>query len=68
MTVKELINKLLEAPMDNEVYLCYDKEHVDEYGIKCSGYNFNIDGVRKNGEIVFTDWRDKPKKSYQKAR
>lgn len=60
MTVKELINKLLEAPMDNEVYLSYDKEHVDEYGEKCSGYMFNIDGVRKNGEIVFTDWRDNP--------
>lgn len=60
MTVKELINKLLEAPMDNEVYLCYDKEHVDEYGEKCSGYCFNIDDVMKNGDIVFTDWRDKP--------
>lgn len=58
MTVKELINKLLDEPMDNEVSLCYEKEHLDEYGEKCSGYTFNIDDVR-NGEIIFTDWRDK---------
>ena len=58
MTVKELINKLLDEPMDKEVLLVYEKEHIDEYGEKCSGYSFNIDDVRK-GEIMFTDWRDK---------
>lgn len=58
MTVKELITKLLDSPMDEEVLLCYDKEHIDERGEKCSGYCFNIDDVR-NGEIIFTDWRDK---------
>ena len=58
MTARELINKLLDAPMDDEVFLCYDKEHIDEYGEKCKGYYFNIDDVR-NGEIMFTDWRDK---------
>ena len=59
MTVKELITILLEVPKDNEVWLVYEKEHIDEYGEKCSGYSFNIDGVRKNGDIIFTDWRDK---------
>jgi hypothetical protein len=58
MTARELINKLLDAPMDDEVLLCYDKEHIDKYGEKCTGYVFNIDDVR-NGEIMFTDWRDK---------
>ena len=59
MTARELINKLLDAPMDDEVMLCYDKEHIDEYGEKCSGYCFHIDDV-KNSDIMFTDWRDKP--------
>jgi hypothetical protein len=57
MTARELINKLLDAPMDDEVFLCYDKEHIDDYGV-CKGYLFNIDDVR-NGDIMFTDWRDK---------
>ena len=57
MTVKELITKLLDAPLDKEVLLVYEKECIDEYGEKCSGYCFNIDDVR-NGEIMFTDWRD----------
>ena len=58
MTVRELINKLLDEPMDNEVLLHYGKEHIDELGEKCNGYCFDIDGV-KNGRIMFTDWRDK---------
>lgn len=58
MTVRELINKLLDEPMDNEVLLSYKKEFVDERGEKCSGYCFEIDDVRQ-GEIMFTDWRDK---------
>ncbi len=58
MTVRELINKLLDEPMDGEVLLSYKKEFVDERGEKCSGYCFEIDDVR-NGEIMFTDWRDK---------
>ena len=58
MTAKELITKLLDAPMDKEVLLVYEKEYIDEYGEECSGYCFNIDDVR-NGEIMFTDWRDK---------
>lgn len=58
MTVKELINKLLYEKMDNEVLLCYEKEHIDERGDKCKGYCFRIDDVT-NGYIMFTDWRDK---------
>lgn len=58
MTVRELITKLLDEPMDNEVSLLYEKEHIDERGEKCTGYWFSIDDVR-NGEIIFTDWRDK---------
>lgn len=57
MTVRELINKLLDKPMDEEVLLCYDKEHIDERGEKCSGYAFHIDDI-KGSEIKFTDWRD----------
>lgn len=57
MTVKELIYKLLGMPMDDEVMLCYDKEHIDEHGEKCRGYSFTIDDV-KGSEIMFTDWRD----------
>lgn len=58
MTVRELINKLLDSPMEEEVFLCYYKAHIDEYGEKCSGYSFSIDDVDRN-EIRFTDWRDK---------
>ena len=58
MTVRELINKLLDLPMDREVLLCGKKEFVDERGEKCNGYIFPIDDVI-NGEIMFTDWRDK---------
>lgn len=47
MTVRELINKLLDRPMDDEVMLCYYKEHIDKYGEKCSGYCFGIDDVKK---------------------
>jgi len=57
MIVRELINKLLDEPMDNEVLLHYEKEHIDKLGEKCSGYCFDIDDV-KNGRIMFTDWRD----------
>ena len=62
MTVRELINKLLDIPMNHEISVCYDKEHIDKYGEKCSGYCFDIDDVRnceRKGEIMFTDWRDK---------
>ena len=58
MTVKELITKLLDRPMDDEVMLCYDKVHTDEFGEVVQGYGFRIDSIR-DSNIMFTDWRDK---------
>lgn len=63
MTVKELITALLEMPMDNEVKLQIEKDHIDEYGEKCSGWLFCIDEIEKDGYLAcinFTDWRDVP--------
>lgn len=63
MTNRELINILINLPLDDkEVLLFYPKEHIDENGNKCNGYVFPIDGVETNGfgiSINFTDWRDK---------
>ena len=58
MRVRELINKLLDEPMDREVMLSCKEEFIDGRGEKCCGYVFDIDTV-KNGQIIFTDWRDK---------
>lgn len=58
MTVRELINKLLDEPMDGEVLLHYEKEFIDKRGEKCDGYCFDIDDVI-DGRIMFTDWRDR---------
>lgn len=60
MTVRELINKLLDEPMDREVMLSCKEDFIDERGEKCRGYVFDI-GAVKNGQIIFTDWRDKTK-------
>lgn len=62
MTVKELINELLDLPMHSEIMLRYPKEHSDGYGGTVYGYGYEIDGVTKDGGTVyieFTDWRDK---------
>ena len=60
MTVKELIIKLLEAPMDAEVGLFLIEEHINEYdGYLVDGYHFDIEDVHcwKNGvDINFIDW------------
>lgn len=53
MTVKELINKLLDEPMDKEVLLSYRKEFIDERGNKCSGYVFDIDTVKKWSDYIY---------------
>lgn len=61
MTVKELIIKLLEEPMNSEVRLTIDDPHQDEHG-DCSGYVFDIDSVSHEfGRcmIKFTDWRSR---------
>lgn len=61
MTVKELISKLLEMPMDAEVSIYDPTPHKDKYGI-CNGYCFGIDDVEQDYDVVnlrFTDWRNK---------
>ena len=64
MTVKDLISKLLEMPMDAEVYISDPTPHEDEHGI-CKGYCFGIDDVTHDFdvELRFTDWR---KEDYSK--
>ena len=61
MTVKELICRLLEEDMNNEVQLSIDDPHYDEHG-RCEGYVFDIDSVSHEYGgcmIKFTDWRKK---------
>ena len=59
MTVKELISKLLEMPMNAEVSIYDPTPHKDKYGI-CKGYCFGIDDVTHDFdvELRFTDWRN----------
>lgn len=57
MTVRELINALLDKQMDAEVVL----ETFDPHREGVSGVIFHIDKVgqsRHNPTIHFTDWRD----------
>lgn len=59
MIVKDLISKLLEMPMNAEVFISDPTPHEDEHG-KCNGYYFGVDSVKQNSNIVelrFTDWR-----------
>ena len=66
MTVKELITRLLDEPMNAEVMLCtdYDKEEVEDYGnvrVVNRGVIFYIDEIERwandRVNINFTDWR-----------
>ena len=66
MTVKELITRLLDEPMNAEIMLCtdYDKEEIEDYGnvrVVNSGVVFDIDGIERWASnrinINFTDWR-----------
>lgn len=59
MTVKDLISKLLEMPMDAEVFISDPTPFEDGHG-RCNGYYFGIDDVNQNSDVVelrFTDWR-----------
>lgn len=67
MTVKELITRLLDEPMNAEVVLCtdYDKEEIKDYGnvrVINRGVIFDIDKVEHWSQdrvnINFTDWRE----------
>lgn len=58
MTVKELINKLLDYDMDMEVELLTDSEREDDDGF----LGFKIEDIRplaKEPHIYFIDWRFK---------
>lgn len=66
MTVKELITRLLDEPMNAEIMLCtdYDKEEVEDYSnvrVVNRGVVFDIDGIERWASnrinINFTDWR-----------
>jgi hypothetical protein len=49
MTVKELINMLLDCNMNAEVYLCDDIIFEDEYAGTCVGSLYHITEVEKIG-------------------
>ena len=60
MTVKELITRLLDEPMDAEIYVGNRVKNIDERGGGYTRYMFEIDGVELCGEdccIGFTNWR-----------
>ena len=62
MTVRELIEGLLDFPMEATVRLNINEEHVDERGEKCLGYMFDIDKMESWGVsclLTFTDWRNR---------
>ena len=58
MTSRELINKLLNMPLDEEITLFSPEKHIDEYG-ESVGYIFHITDVNPIDGIVFDDWRNK---------
>lgn len=62
MTVRELIEGLLDFPMEATVRLHIHEEHEDEHGEKCLGYIFDIDKMESWGAsclLTFTDWRNR---------
>lgn len=70
MIVKELISKLLEMPMDAEVFISDPTPFEDWHG-RCNGYYFDIDDVKQNSDVVelrFTDWRVNKAESEEEKR
>ena len=62
MTVRELINNLLNYDMDKEVMIYLNEPHTDEYNTTISGYEFHIKKINKFSDIIeieFLDWRKK---------
>lgn len=61
MTIKELITRLLDEPMDSEIVLHIAEEHTDSHVGKVEGYFFYIDKVERWTNnmtfLTFTDWR-----------
>ena len=64
MKVRELIERLLDFPMDKDIQITIDEEHCDERGVKLSGYLFNIAKIDYGcGEVLirFDDYRKEQK-------
>lgn len=61
MTVKELITRLLDEPMDAEVCLQDPTEHMTG-STMCKGYMFDISNIEAWSKnlifINFEDWRE----------
>ena len=60
MTVRALINALLDCPMDSEVDLFLREPSKNKQGEDVTGYIFKIDSINSNGkftELEFHDWR-----------
>ena len=60
MTVKNLIEELLDYPMNMKINVACDDEHGDGFGGTCKGYTFKIQKIEKfagEANIVFDDWR-----------
>lgn len=59
MTVRELIECLLDCEMDSEVKIYLRKPHKDEFG-EIEGFLFDIYNINKHPgltELEFSDWR-----------
>lgn len=51
MTVKELINKLLDCEMDSEVYISDNVEYVDEEHNKVDGSIYILQNVKEGWSV-----------------
>ena len=61
MTVRELIQELINYNLDAEIVVATDKKYTNELGHECKGRMFeikNIDTFATCVEILFDDWRD----------
>lgn len=61
MTVKELIERLLDEPMNSEVMIHTPIKHIDRFGQEVNGYAFHIDDVERWSKYTtflnFIDYR-----------
>lgn len=61
MKAKELIIKLLNEPMDAEIYIGNKEKYRNKYGAETSGCMFEIDDIERfNKDCIilnYTDWR-----------
>ena len=68
MTVRELIENLLKMPLDKQIMVQDPTEHVDEYGVRCKGYIFPIEGVVRHSRVYlnFKDFRHEKNTEHMK--